>query len=184
MAVASVSNRHGLGLAYTLAHCASGFGRSDVHDALFRGHPAEWDGRRGTSGTVCRKPPAVGELDSVDIGTPADSLLLVFNLSAFMALLASFPLTYWMNPNLCFAAQWGLIAVGPWFLVGRYFDIRRGLVAVGKPKLPTWLRKVLFSTTMVGEALARHGSVFAASVTAPHRELEWRPVSSSADSYF
>jgi hypothetical protein len=98
--------------------------------------------------------PSGWEMDPVDIGKPADILLLVFNLPALMALLPLLPLTYWIESEFVLRTAWGLATVGQWFLIGRYFDVRRGLVSVDKPKLPTWLRKVVFSITMVGGALA------------------------------
>jgi hypothetical protein len=92
--------------------------------------------------------------EPTDIGAPADILLLAFNLPALMALLPFLPLTYWIESEFILRGAWGLAALGQWFLIGRYFDIRRGLVSEGKPTLPTWLRKVLFSVIMVGGALA------------------------------
>ena len=92
--------------------------------------------------------------ESTDIGTPADVLLFAFNLPALMALLPLLPLTYWIESEFVLRSAWGLAAVGQWFLIGRYFDIRRGLLPAGKPRLPTWVRKVLFSITMVAGALA------------------------------
>jgi len=92
--------------------------------------------------------------EPTDIGTPADILLLAFNLPALMALLPLFPLTDWIESEFILRGAWGLAALGQWFLIGRYFDIRRGLVSEGKPKLPTWLRKVSFSVITAGGALA------------------------------
>lgn len=89
-----------------------------------------------------------------DIGTPADILLLAFNLPALTALLPLFPLTYWIESELVLRSAWGLAAVGQWFLIGRYFDIRRGLLPSGHPNLPLWLRRVLFTTVMIAGALA------------------------------
>ena len=91
--------------------------------------------------------------EPVDIGTPADVLLLAFNLPALIALLPLLPLTYWVESELVLRGAWGLAAVGQWFLIGRSFDIRRGLLPVGRPSSPPWLKKILFSITMVAEAL-------------------------------
>jgi hypothetical protein len=92
--------------------------------------------------------------EPVDIGTPADVLLLAFNLPALMALLPLFPLTFWIESEFVFRSAWGLAAVGQWFLIGRYFDIRRGLLPAGQPSPPLWLKKVLFNITIVAGALA------------------------------
>jgi hypothetical protein len=61
--------------------------------------------------------------EPVDIGMPADVLLLAFNLPALMALLPLFPLTFWIESEFVLRSAWGLAAVGQWFLIGRYFDI-------------------------------------------------------------
>ena len=92
--------------------------------------------------------------ESADIGTPADILLLAFNLPALIALLPLLPLTYWIESEFVLRSAWGMAAVGQWFLIGRCFDIRHGLLAAGKPTLRPWFRKVLFSLTMVAGALA------------------------------
>jgi hypothetical protein len=93
--------------------------------------------------------------ESADIGTPADVVLFAFNLPALIVLLPLLPLTYWIESEFVLRSAWGVAAVGQWFLIGRYFDFQRGLLlAAGKPKLPLWLLKVLFSLTMVAGALA------------------------------
>jgi hypothetical protein len=98
--------------------------------------------------------PSGWATEPTDIGVPADILLLAFNLPALMALLPLLPLTYWIGSEFILRGAWGLAALGQWFLIGRYFDIRHGHVSEGNPKLPTWLRKVLFSVIMAGGALA------------------------------
>lgn len=92
--------------------------------------------------------------EPTDIGAPADILLLAFNLPALIALLPLFPLTDWIESGFVLRSAWGLAAVGQWFLIGRYFDVRRGLLPAGQPNLPRRLKKVLFSVTMIGGALA------------------------------
>jgi hypothetical protein len=92
--------------------------------------------------------------EPVDIGTPADILLLAFNLPALIALFPLLPLTYWIESEFVLRGAWGLAAVGQWFLIGRYFDIRRGLLPTGQPSLPPWLKKILFNITMVAGALS------------------------------
>jgi hypothetical protein len=92
--------------------------------------------------------------EPVDIGTPADVLLLAFNLPALIALLPLLPLTYWIESEFVLRGAWGLAAVGQWFLIGRYFDIRRGLLPVGQPSSPLWLKKILFNIAMVAGALS------------------------------
>jgi hypothetical protein len=79
--------------------------------------------------------------EPVDIGTPADILLLAFNLPALIALFPLLPLTYWIESEFVLRSAWGLAAVGQWFLIGRYFDIRRGLLPTGQPSLTLWLKK-------------------------------------------
>jgi hypothetical protein len=56
--------------------------------------------------------------EPVDIGTPADVLLLAFNLPALIALLPLFPLTFWIESEFVLRSAWGLAAVGQWFLIG------------------------------------------------------------------
>jgi hypothetical protein len=70
--------------------------------------------------------------EPVDIGTPADILLLAFYLPAIVALLPLLPLTYWIDSEIVLRTAWGLSASGQWFLIGRYWNTRRGLLpAVG-----------------------------------------------------
>lgn len=92
--------------------------------------------------------------EPVDIGTPADVLLLAFNLPALIALFPLLPLTYWIESEFVLRGAWGLAAVGQWFLIGRYFDIRRGFLPTGQPSLPPWLKKILSNITMVAGALS------------------------------
>jgi hypothetical protein len=104
--------------------------------------------------------------EPVDIGTPADVLLLAFNLPALIALLPLFALTYWIESGFVLRSAWGLAAVGQWFLIGRCFDIRPGLLPAGQPSLPLWLKKALFNITMVARALALGRGLY--SVAAGH----------------
>jgi hypothetical protein len=92
--------------------------------------------------------------EPVDIGTPADIFLLAFNLPALIALFPLLPLTFWIESEFVLRGAWGLAAVGQWFLIGRYFDIRRGLLPVGQPSSPLWFKKILFNITMVAGALS------------------------------
>ena len=107
----------------------------------------------GDWGSPSRDAVAWGT-EPVDIGTPADVLLLAFNLPALIALFPLLPLTYWIESEFVLRGAWGLAAVGQWFLIGRYFDIRRGLLPTGQPSLPPWLKKILFNITMVAGALS------------------------------
>jgi hypothetical protein len=93
-------------------------------------------------------------MEPVDIGPPADVLLFAFNLPALIALLPLLPLTYWIESEFVLRSAWGLAAVGQWFLIGRYFDVRRGLLPSGQPNLPQWLKKFLFNISIVAGALA------------------------------
>jgi hypothetical protein len=92
--------------------------------------------------------------EPVDIGTPADVLLLAFNLPALIALLPLSPLAYWVDSVMVLRTAWGVAAVGQWFLIGRYLDSRRGLLSTGEPFRRVLLNKVLFGTTMVAGGLA------------------------------
>ena len=47
--------------------------------------------------------------EPVDIGTPADVLLLAFNLSALIALLPLLPLTYWVDSEIVLRTAWVLV---------------------------------------------------------------------------
>jgi hypothetical protein len=107
--------------------------------------------------------------EPVDIGTPADVLLLAINLPALIALLPLLPLTYWIESEFVLRGAWCLAAVGQWFLIGRYFDVRRGLLPAGQPTLPLWLKKALFNITMVAGALALGAGVY--SVAAGHTSI-------------
>ncbi len=99
-----------------------------------------------------------GEEEPVDIGTPADILLLAFNLPALLALLPLSPLTYWIDSEIALRTAWGLGAVGQWFLIGRYLDARRGLVPRWTPSRHVWLNKAIFGvTTGVGSLLVGVG---------------------------
>lgn len=92
--------------------------------------------------------------EPTDIGAPADVLLLALNLPALIALLPLFPLAYWIESEIVFRIAWGGASLGQWYLIGRYFDIRRGLLAQRdwNAKLP--LKKALFGTCMVTGAIA------------------------------
>jgi hypothetical protein len=92
--------------------------------------------------------------EPVDIGTPADVLLLAFNLPALIALLPLSPLAYWVESEMVLRIAWGVAAVGQWFLIGRYFDTRRGLLSAGEPSRSVLLNKVLFGITMVAGGIA------------------------------
>ncbi len=94
------------------------------------------------------------EAEPSDIGTPADILLLAFNLPALIALFPLLPLTYWIESEIVLRSAWGLAAVGQWFFIGRHFDIRRGLLPTDEPRLPVWLKKISFGMIMVAGALA------------------------------
>jgi hypothetical protein len=107
--------------------------------------------------------------EPVDIGTPADVLILAFNLPALIALLPLLPLTYWIESEFVLRSAWGLAAVGQWFLIGRYFDIRRGLLPTGQPSLPLWLKKALFNIIMVAGALALGMGLY--SIAAGHSSI-------------
>ena len=87
----------------------------------------------------------------VDIGTPANILLVAFNLPALIALLPLVPLTYWVeiDSEMVVRAVWGLSAVGQWFLIGRYLDTRRGLLSACKPIRRVSINRVLFGIAML-----------------------------------
>jgi hypothetical protein len=91
--------------------------------------------------------------EPVDIGTPADVLLLAFNLPALIALLPLLPLAYWVESEIVLRIAWGLAAVGQWFLIGRYFDSRKRL-SNGERSLSLPFKKILFSITLVAGVLA------------------------------
>jgi hypothetical protein len=92
--------------------------------------------------------------EPTDIGTPGDILLLAFNLPALIALLPLAPLTYWIQSEIVLRTAWGLASVGQWYLIGRYFDIRRGLLAQNEWNLKLPLKKVLFGAGMIVGAIA------------------------------
>jgi hypothetical protein len=92
--------------------------------------------------------------EPTDIGTPADVLLLALNLPALVALLPLSPLAYWIECEIVLRIAWGLASVGQWYLIGRYFDIRRGLVARNEWNLKLSLKKVVFIAAMVTGAIA------------------------------
>ena len=138
----------------------------------------EWGGWGSSS-----KDAIAWGTEPVDIGTPADVLLLAFNLPALIALLPLLPLTYWVESEFVLRGAWGLAAVGQWFLIGRYFDIRRGLLPVGQPSSPLWLKKSLLNITMAAGALSL-GMVYIRSLaTAAFGESEWLLASCSGDSH-
>jgi hypothetical protein len=87
----------------------------------------------------------------VDIGTPANILLVAFNLPALIALLPLVPLTHWVeiDSEMVIRAVWGLGAVGQWFLIGSYLDMHRGLLSACKPIPRVWINKVLFGIAML-----------------------------------
>jgi hypothetical protein len=98
-----------------------------------------------------------------DIGTPADVLLLAFNLPALIALFPLSPLGHWVDSEIALRTAWGVAAVGQWFLVGRFFDIRRRLLAAGKPSRRVWLNKVLFVIAMAAGGLVAGVGLFGAA---------------------
>src|ERR1700745_2927939 len=64
-----------------------------------------------------------------DSGTPADALLLLLGFPALIALIPLSPLAYWADVSEpVLRTAWGLAVVGQWFLIGRCFDVQRGLV--------------------------------------------------------
>lgn len=92
-------------------------------------------------------------VEPVDIGTPADVLLLTLNLPALIALLPLSPFAFWVDSEIVLRTAWGLAAVGQWFLIGRYFNVRRGLLFAGEPSRRVWVNKVLFGIAMVAGGL-------------------------------
>jgi len=98
--------------------------------------------------------------EPVDIGTPADILLLVFNLPALIALLPLSPLTYWVDSEIVLRTAWGLGAVGQWFLIGRYWDTHRGLVPAWSPGSHVLLYRTLFGAMMAVGSVAAGLGVF------------------------
>jgi len=103
---------------------------------------------------------AVGWGDGpTDIGTPADALLLVLGFPALIALIPLRPLAYWADfSEPVLLAAWGLAVVGQWLLIGRYFDVQRGLLSRSQPDGHVWRDKLLFGTAMlVGAPAATAG---------------------------
>jgi len=108
--------------------------------------------------------------DPEDIGTPANILLVAFNLPALIALLPVVPLTYWVeiDSEMVVRAIWGLGAVVQWFLIGSYLDTRRGLLSACKPIRRVWINKGLFGIAMVtGGAVTGFGIFTAAEGFGP-----------------
>lgn len=96
-----------------------------------------------------------------DIGTPADALLLVLGFPALIALIPLSPLAYWVDfSESALRTAWGLAVVGQWLLIGRYFDIQRGLLARSQPGERVWRDKLLFGTAMVVGAPMAVGGLF------------------------
>ena len=61
-------------------------------------------------------------------------------------------------PDTVLRTAWGLAVVGQWLLIGRTFDVRRGLLSRSHPGERIWLDKLLFGTAMVvGAPLAVGG---------------------------
>ncbi len=119
------------------------------------------------SGQSCDNGVCWG-VDPVDIGTPADILLLAFNLPALIALLPLSPLVYWVDSGMVLRTAWGVAAVGQWFLIGRYFDTRRGLLSAGEPSRRVLLNRVWFGITMIAGALTFGLGLFGAIAAPPH----------------
>ena len=89
-----------------------------------------------------------------DIGTPADALLLALDFPALIVLIPLSPLAYWADfSETALRTAWGLAVVGQWLLIGRYFDVQRGLLWRSPPVRRVWLDKLLFGTAMVVGAL-------------------------------
>jgi len=101
--------------------------------------------------------------EPVDIGPPADVVLLAFNLPSLIALLPLLPLTYWVDSEMVLRTAWGLGAVAQWFLIGSYFDTRRGLLSTGEPSRRVLLKKILVGITMVAGGLAFGVGLFRAA---------------------
>lgn len=99
----------------------------------------------------------------VDIGTPADVLLLALYLPALVALLPLSPITYWVDSEVVLRAAWCISAIGQWFLIGRYFDIRRGLISAGNPNRRVLLHEMLFGITIVAGSLTAGMGLFEAA---------------------
>jgi hypothetical protein len=121
--------------------------------------------------------------EPTDIGTPGDVLLLAFNLPAFIALIPLAPLTYWIQSEIVLRTAWGLASVGQWYLIGRYFDIRRGLLAQSEWNLKLLpLKKVLFGAGIVTGRLHLGRAAFPSpQVTAARGHSFGTPVSCSGE---
>jgi len=98
--------------------------------------------------------------EPVDIGTPADILLLAFNLPAIVALLPLLPLTYWVDSEIVLRTAWGLSTIGQWFLIGCYWDTRRGLLPVWIPGTHVSLYKIVFSAMIAVGSVAAGLGIF------------------------
>jgi hypothetical protein len=90
-------------------------------------------------------------------------LLLAFNLPALIALLPLSPLGHWVDSEIALRTAWGVAAVGQWFLVGCFFDVRRGLLRAGEPSRRVLLNKVLFGIAMAVGGLAAGAGLFGAA---------------------
>jgi hypothetical protein len=101
--------------------------------------------------------------EPVDIGTPADVLLLTFNLPALICLLPLLPLTYWIESEQAPRTAWGLAAVVQWFLIGRYFDIRRRTLPVRGQGHGLLLKKLVFAIAMTAGAITLGYGLFNAA---------------------
>jgi hypothetical protein len=101
--------------------------------------------------------------EPVDIGTPADVLLLIFSLPALICLLPLLSLTYWIESELVLRTAWGLVAVVQWFLIGRYFDIRQRTLPVRGMGHGLLLRKLVFATAMTAGAMTLGCGLFNAA---------------------
>lgn len=98
------------------------------------------------------------------MGTPADVLLLAFNLPALIALLPLSPLAHWVDSETVLRAIWGVASAGQWFLIGRYFDRRRGTVPAGEANRRVWLNKLLFLAMMIPGALLLGVGVYGTAI--------------------
>jgi len=88
--------------------------------------------------------------EPTDIGTPADALLLVLGFPALIALIPLGPLGYWVDfSEPVLRTGWGLAVVGQWWLIGRYFDVQRGLLSHSQVGKFVWLDKMLFGAAML-----------------------------------
>lgn len=104
--------------------------------------------------------------EPTDIGAPCDTLLLAINLPALIALLPLLPLGYWIQSEVLARTAWGLASIGQWYLIGRYFDVSRGLLAQSEWKVGLRFKKVLFSVSMTAGAITLVAGSF--SIAAGH----------------